>query len=259
MLVNNEVSWNNFSNVLYLDSPVGTGYSFYRNDDDARSFNVDQVALDFGHFIKQFYNFHDEYRFRETYIIGQDFGAGKHLPVFAEVISQIRGGTFEDEDFDEMFLKDSKKDWGAWINLKGLVLINPLIDEFEQRNLTVQYSLFKKLVTDVQAYFMEYPIKWCEDAIQEHKGWWKYVSCGIADSFATGNPIYPLMDYRNIKKECSNWFTCWANDELTQTVMNQNDLIEKLQVNLTSGSLWGNWIWTDCNLMDGFKVQQEFP
>ena len=70
MLKINNISWNNFSNVLYLDTPVGTGYSFDRGLNPLRSWNVDQVASDFGHFIKQFFNFHDKFRGRETYIVG---------------------------------------------------------------------------------------------------------------------------------------------------------------------------------------------
>ena len=78
------ISWNEFSNLLYLDTPVGTGYSFPRNNYE--HFNtLDIVVRDFVHFLKQFYSFHAEFQGRDMYIVGQDW-AGMYVPAFAKAI-----------------------------------------------------------------------------------------------------------------------------------------------------------------------------
>ena len=83
----NPHSWNNFTNVMYLDAPVGTGYSFKRSHGhDQRDLNVDQVVQDFVNFMKMFYDKHESFRGRETYLVAQDFSAGHYLPAFAEAI-----------------------------------------------------------------------------------------------------------------------------------------------------------------------------
>lgn len=61
MLVENPNSWNNFSNVLYVDSPIGTGYSFPRAEDvefSPRVYSIDYAVSDFVHFMKGFLDFH---------------------------------------------------------------------------------------------------------------------------------------------------------------------------------------------------------
>jgi carboxypeptidase C (cathepsin A) len=99
MLVNNPNSWNNFSNVLYVDAPIGTGYSFTRDEpgNSTRVYSIDYAVQDFIHFIKGFLNFHKEFRGRETYIVGQDFSGGKYLPAYVQAIQDLKKGKFEDE------------------------------------------------------------------------------------------------------------------------------------------------------------------
>jgi carboxypeptidase C (cathepsin A) len=53
----NPNSWTNFTNVMYLDNIVGTGYSFFRGEfaNDFftwRESSLNRVVLDFIHFMK---------------------------------------------------------------------------------------------------------------------------------------------------------------------------------------------------------------
>jgi len=56
----NHLSWSNFSNVLYLDNPIGAGYSFIREEHDY-FYNSDQVVRNFVHFMKSFLEVHDQF------------------------------------------------------------------------------------------------------------------------------------------------------------------------------------------------------
>lgn len=136
MLSNNPNSWNNFTNVLYLDSPIGTGYSFYKDasSNNTRFYSLAQGVTDFVHFMKMFYDFHDQFRGRETYIMGQDFMAGRYIPAFVQALKDVKEELFEDKEFEDKYLAKSTKEWQDWINLKGIALNSPKLDELIQKN-----------------------------------------------------------------------------------------------------------------------------
>lgn len=259
MLVNNPNSWNNFTNVLYLDSPVSTGFSFYKDvsSDNQRFFSLDQGVTDFVHFMKMFYDFHDQFRGRETYIIGQDFIAGKYIPAFVQALKDVKEDTFQDSEFEDKYLAESEKEWQDWINLKGIVLNSPMMDDLVQKNQTRYYAEHKKLVTSAQSFFMKYPNEFCLSAIEQELHYSKVLTCAVEESFATGNPFYPIFNIRNIHEKCQSWFDCYINNPLTSMALNQADIVGKFGANLTmTGSiLYDSWTWNDCNSWTGYLIQ----
>ena len=95
------------------------------------------------------------------YIIGQDFMGGKYLPDFVQGLQDLKKGVYEDNEFDGVFMVNSTKEWTEWINLKGVALNGPMMDEPLQRAETVKYAEKMKLVTSVNAFVMQYPGQWC--------------------------------------------------------------------------------------------------
>ena len=261
-LVNNPNSWNNFTNVMYLDQPIGTGYSFMKYADtmegianNTRLYSIDYAVSDFIHFMKGFLDFHTQFRGREMYIVGQDFTGGKYVPDFVQALQSLKKGEYEDKEFDEAFMANSTKEWAEWINLKGVALNGPMMNEALQRNETVNYAEKMKLVTSVQSWVMKWPGQWCSEAIDSNTPWVALALCSIYDSYSTGNPFYPLFNIRNIAEECTGWFDCQTNDPLTQMAMNQETFVELFGANLTMNEQQ-NWIWTDCNKLDGLYISQ---
>jgi carboxypeptidase C (cathepsin A) len=91
--------------VLYLDQPVGAGFSFGLSDTDVAT-SLDQVAHEFINFLSSFLGMYPEYASpRKVFLMGEDF-AGKFLPRFAKEIN----------DFTEK---------GGSLNLKALFIGNP--------------------------------------------------------------------------------------------------------------------------------------
>lgn len=107
--------------------------------------------------MKGFLDFHTQFRGRELYIVGQDFAGGKYLPDFIQGLQDLKKGKFEDKAFDDVFMVNSTKEWAEWINLKGVALNGPMMDESLQRAETVNYAEKMKLVTSVNAFIMQYP------------------------------------------------------------------------------------------------------
>ncbi|KAI6661579.1 serine carboxypeptidase CPVL-like [Oopsacas minuta] len=75
-----EINWVKNFNVLYIDNPVGTGYSFVR-DKDGLSTNENQVADNLYEAMLQFFRLFG-YKKNEFYITGESY-AGKYVPALA--------------------------------------------------------------------------------------------------------------------------------------------------------------------------------
>lgn len=78
-LVHNPYSWNNNASVIFLDQPVGVGYSYYLGSD------VDTTAIaapDFYAFVELFFKKFPEYLKNEFHIAGESF-AGHYVPAYA--------------------------------------------------------------------------------------------------------------------------------------------------------------------------------
>ncbi|KAL9023476.1 MAG: hypothetical protein Q9196_007179 [Gyalolechia fulgens] len=67
----NPYSWTKLANVLYIDQPVGTGYS---TGDKAPS-NIADITDDFYHWLQAFYDHFPTLKDKHTYIIGESYAA----------------------------------------------------------------------------------------------------------------------------------------------------------------------------------------
>ncbi|GFP79690.1 serine carboxypeptidase-like 48 [Phtheirospermum japonicum] len=75
-LVWNDYGWDKESNLLYLDQPIGTGFSYYTNKSDIPT-TSEVAAVDFYDFLQ-----HPEYVNNDLYITGESY-AGHYIPSFA--------------------------------------------------------------------------------------------------------------------------------------------------------------------------------
>ncbi|KAE8352035.1 Alpha/Beta hydrolase protein [Aspergillus coremiiformis] len=90
----NEYSWNNFANMLYIDQPIGVGFSYGNNDVNS----TDTAAPYVWKFIQAFYDHFPRYESRDFGIFTQSYG-GHYGPGFASYILEqnkaIEAGTVE--------------------------------------------------------------------------------------------------------------------------------------------------------------------
>lgn len=119
LLLKEERSWTSVANVLYVDQPVGTGYSF-TNDKNKIAKNQDMIANQFYRFFQKFLGVYTNYQKRPIYIIGESY-AGKFIPNIAKKI------------LDENLLIDKDDRSHIKVDLKKVAIGNGLFDAKYQR------------------------------------------------------------------------------------------------------------------------------
>lgn len=77
----NPFSWNNNANLLYVDQPVGVGFSSVASTDHYRT-DEDGVAQDFYYFLEKFIEDNPEFKGRDFYLTGVSY-AGHYVPAIA--------------------------------------------------------------------------------------------------------------------------------------------------------------------------------
>uniref|UniRef100_A0A8B9KVC7 Probable serine carboxypeptidase CPVL n=1 Tax=Astyanax mexicanus TaxID=7994 RepID=A0A8B9KVC7_ASTMX len=79
-----EIPWTSRYSVLYIDNPVGTGWSF-TDDDKGYATNQDDVGRDLYSALIQFFQIFSEFQSNEFYATGESY-AGKYVPAIGYYI-----------------------------------------------------------------------------------------------------------------------------------------------------------------------------
>jgi len=107
----NEQSWNANATVIWVDQPVGTGFSY-----GGKLHSEDQVEDDMYEFLQGWFAKYPQYAANDFHIFGESY-AGHYVPVVAQTVMQ-RGG----------------------FNLKGAAIGNGLTDPAEQYKWYLPYA-----------------------------------------------------------------------------------------------------------------------
>ncbi|KAM4741561.1 lysosomal protective protein [Anableps anableps] len=81
----NPYSWNKIANVLYLESPVGVGFSY--SDDKKYATNDTEVSLNNYLALKEFFRLFPEFSSNELFLTGESYG-GIYIPTLAERVME---------------------------------------------------------------------------------------------------------------------------------------------------------------------------
>ncbi|KZF25704.1 pheromone-processing carboxypeptidase kex1 [Xylona heveae TC161] len=88
-LTYNEGSWDEFANVLFVDQPVGTGFSYV--DTDSYIHDLDEMADQFITFLEKWFSLFPDYEHDDLYIAGESY-AGQYIPYIAqEILNRGKG------------------------------------------------------------------------------------------------------------------------------------------------------------------------
>ncbi|CAF4465588.1 unnamed protein product [Rotaria sp. Silwood2] len=110
-IIENNGSWNMFANLLFVDQPVGTGFSYI--DTDALIHELYAMANHFLSFLDRYIEVFPELLQNDIYLAGESF-AGQYIPYIAKEILTKRSN----------------------LKLRGLLMGNAYIDP-----MTIEYDL----------------------------------------------------------------------------------------------------------------------
>ncbi|KAK0491510.1 alpha/beta-hydrolase [Armillaria novae-zelandiae] len=78
-----EGGWEEYTTMVYIDQPAGTGFSYTSTDSYIHTF--DQASEQLLEFMRNFYKVFPEYLRSDTYLAGESY-AGQYIPFFADAI-----------------------------------------------------------------------------------------------------------------------------------------------------------------------------
>ncbi|KAI8056630.1 Alpha/Beta hydrolase protein [Syncephalis plumigaleata] len=118
----NPYSWHTYANILFVDQPVGTGFSYMENGDGVHDMLSAGKAMRI--FLEKFLNVFPEYKQSEVYLAGESY-AGVYIPYIAKEII----------DANEHTNATSKQ-----INLAGLAFGNGWVDGYMHYMTYVEFA-----------------------------------------------------------------------------------------------------------------------
>ncbi|CAF9914223.1 Cell death protease [Imshaugia aleurites] len=149
----NDGSWDEFANILFVDNPVGTGFSYVDTDSYVHELKdmADQMVL----FLRTFFEMFPEYEDNDLYIAGESY-AGQHIPYIAQAILSNNN------------LPTQSRKW----NLSGLLIGNGWISPVEQYDsyLTMAYDAGVIQGGSEEANELEKQHQRCTDALNQPGG-----------------------------------------------------------------------------------------
>ncbi|KAI4335518.1 hypothetical protein L6164_014156 [Bauhinia variegata] len=126
----NPYSWNQVANILFLDSPVGVGYSYSNTSSDILNNGDKRTAEDALTFLLKWFDRFPQYKGRDFFISGESY-AGHYVPQLSQVIVKHNIATNEKA-----------------INLKGYMVGNALIDDYRDHLGLYKFMWSAGLISD---------------------------------------------------------------------------------------------------------------
>lgn len=183
----NDYGWDKVSNLLYVDQPIGTGFSYSTDRRDIRH-NEDGVSNDLYDFLQAFFSKHPEFAKNDFYITGESY-AGHYIPAFA---ARVHRG--------------NKAKEGIHVNLKGFAIGNGLTEPGIQYGAYTDYALDMGIIAKSDHDRINKVLPVCETAIKLC-GTDGTISC--LASYLVCNAIFSSimahagdMNYFDIRKKC---------------------------------------------------------
>eukprot|EP00316_Scyphosphaera_apsteinii_P004530 CAMPEP_0119320092 /NCGR_PEP_ID=MMETSP1333-20130426/51385_1 /TAXON_ID=418940 /ORGANISM="Scyphosphaera apsteinii, Strain RCC1455" /LENGTH=480 /DNA_ID=CAMNT_0007326703 /DNA_START=63 /DNA_END=1505 /DNA_ORIENTATION=+ len=110
----NPHSWNSNANILFIDQPVGSGFSYNSNPLDVGVTDEQGMASDMWQFFQAWFKHHPKYASLPFFIAAESYG-GHYAPALAQYIQQQNGVRA-----------------GLPVNLRGVLIGDGLVDPLHQ-------------------------------------------------------------------------------------------------------------------------------
>jgi len=227
-LEKNNYSWNNKANLLFIDQPLGTGFSSVDPNHPVQ--DEDTVASDIYEFLMKFIQTYPEFKGRDFYIFGESY-AGHYVPHTANFVFNKRN-------------KD--------LPLRGAAIGNGLPNPWVQYEGYAEYSLLNKLINFDQYLKMLPDFRQCETMMQYDIKGGREMCDGLVAEILVGNSNSngtntqgQRFNTYDITKPCLGDL-CYNFTAVTE-FLNQRTVMDALDVPK-------GMIWEDCNMTTNFNM-----
>eukprot|EP00803_Ostreobium_quekettii_P009187 evm.model.scf_2312.2 EVM.evm.TU.scf_2312.2 scf_2312:11163-14299(-) len=213
----NPWGWDLGANMIFIDQPVGTGFSYSNSSKDAVH-SEEGVAEDVLHFAWEFLAAHPEYGDRDFYVTGESYG-GHYVPAIAHRI----------------FEANNNKE-GPHINLKGLAVGDGLTDPAIQYGAYGEYALQNGLINSSIADAMAKAYPLCEKGAEACKGPGSWIFCYAALEYCQMTQFEPVMAANpginpyDIRRPCGKSALCYPQVSRLGKYLNIPEVQKKLGV-----------------------------
>ncbi|KAL2331997.1 hypothetical protein Fmac_019578 [Flemingia macrophylla] len=186
-LVWNDYGWDKASNIIFVDQPTGTGFSYTSDESDIRH-DEEGVSNDLYDFLQAFFKEHPQFTKNDFFITGESY-AGHYIPALASRVHQ-----------------GNKAKEGIHINLKGFAIGNGLTNPEIQYQAYTDFALDRGLIKKADYDSINKLVPACEKAIK---------TCGTEGGETCTTSLYVCNDiftrilsiagdvnYYDIRKKC---------------------------------------------------------
>ncbi|KAK8509425.1 hypothetical protein V6N13_104687 [Hibiscus sabdariffa] len=126
----NRYAWNNLANLLFLESPAGTGFSYTNTTSDLYTTGDKRTAEDAYAFLVNWFERFPQYKHRHFYIAGESY-AGHFVPQLSQLVYERNKGV-----------------QNPVINFKGFLVGNAVTDDYHDFVGTFEYWWTHGLISD---------------------------------------------------------------------------------------------------------------
>jgi serine carboxypeptidase-like clade 4 len=226
-------AWNSIANVLFVDQPVGTGFS-YADKNDAYVKSEDQVAEDMWEFLQAFMAQFPQYATLDFFVTGESY-AGHYVPAIA---SRIMSGNQALAQSD-----------GVRIMLQGFAIGNGLVDPAVQYSDYVPYAADHDLIGPKSARVLNATARKCVESIKEgHTGTVTLLECnGILETIQVEGGGFNQYD---VRQKCHKPPLCYDFGALDKLVKSPK-LLADLGVSDKAK-------WSSCNMKVHEKMMSDW-
>ncbi|XP_061359434.1 serine carboxypeptidase-like [Gastrolobium bilobum] len=144
-LIWNDYGWDKVSNIIFVDQPIGTGFSYSSDYADIPHDEVG-VSNDLFDFLQAFFKQYPKFAKNDFYITGESY-AGHYIPALASRVHQA-----------------NKEKQGIYINLKGFAIGNGLTNPGIQYQAYTDFALDTGLISKADYENITKLIPGCENA-----------------------------------------------------------------------------------------------
>jgi len=145
----NKYSWTNVGHMIFIDNPVGSGYSYVVNDEGYVN-NEQEMATQFVEGLRGFFAKHSDLRKNPLYITGESY-AGKYIPhITAEIVRQNQDAGYKKHN----------------INLKAILIGNGLYDPYNQFKTLPNWYLNLGMVDEKDVEVANRDLQQCKEETQ---------------------------------------------------------------------------------------------